>query len=149
MAAYRKYPMAKKYGRLRLVGSPNPASVFDDLDALRRAQIAPAAPAFQGQRRQRSVETFARIPHDRGLALSHQNLSGAAWALLIVLDRLILEGRGRNPVKLTHRCLKTAGVSRWTAKRALRSLERAGVVSVEHRRGRAPLVTHLWFPSAA
>src|SRR5262245_48187448 len=86
MAAYRKCPMAKKYGRLRLVGPPDPASVFDDLDALRRAQIAPAAPAFRGQRRQRSAETFARIPHDRARELGRRNLSGAAWVLLIELD---------------------------------------------------------------
>jgi hypothetical protein len=41
--------MAKKRSRLRLVSPHDPANVFDDLDALRRAQTAPAAsaePAF-------------------------------------------------------------------------------------------------------
>jgi hypothetical protein len=56
-------------------------------------------------------------------------------------------GRGKNPVRLTHRCLRAAQLSRFAAKRALRALEKAGVISVEHRRGRAPLVTHLWFPA--
>jgi len=140
--------MAKKRSRLRLVSEHDPASVVDDLDALRQAQAAPAGSAFQGQRRQRSSETFARIPHDRGFELNRRNLSGAAWALLIVLDRLIFEGHGKNPVKLTHRWLKAAGLSRFAAMRALRLLESAGVVSVERRRGRAPLVAHRWFPVA-
>jgi hypothetical protein len=137
--------MAKKRGRLRLVSSQDPTSVFDDLDALRRAQPAPAGPAFQRQRRQRIGETFARIPHDRARRLYH--LSGSAWALLIELDRLIFEARGKNPARLTHRCLKAAGISRWAAKRALRSLEKAGVIYVNHKRGRGALVTHLWFPT--
>jgi hypothetical protein len=88
---------------------------------------------------------FTRIPHDRARRL--YRLSGSAWALLIELDRLVFEGRGKNPVRLTHRCLKAAQLSRFAAKRALRALEKAGVISVEHRRGRAPLVTHLWFPA--
>jgi len=138
--------MAKKRRRLRLVSSHDPASVFDDLDALRRAQAVPAGPAFKGQRRQRITETFARIPHDRGLALGRRKLSNAAWVLLIILDRLIFEGRGRNPIKLTHRSWKATELSHDAMTDALRQLEAAGVVSVEHRPGRAPRVTHLWFP---
>jgi hypothetical protein len=140
--------MAKKRGRLRLVSEHDPANIFDDLGALRKAQAAQTAPAelaFWGRRRQRIDETFARIPHDRARRL--YRLSGSAWALLIELDRLVFEGRGKNPVRLTHRYLKAAQLSRFAAKRALRALEKAGVISVEHRRGRAPLVTHLWFPA--
>jgi|SRR5215831_11882019 len=141
--------MAKKRGRLRLVSAHDPASVFDDLDALRRAQAAPAAePAFQGQRRQRLAETFARIPHDRARELARLKLRGAAWWLLIELDRLIFEGRGKNPVKLTQKWWKVTGLSHDTKTRALQELEKAGVVSIEQRPGRAPLVTHLWFPVA-
>ena len=144
--------MAKR-GKLRLVSSHDPASIFDDLDALRRASklysktAATAEAPFKRQRRERISETFARIPHDRARQL-YRHIGGPAWALLIELDRLIFEGRGRNPVKLTHRCLKAAGLSRFTAMRVLRPLETAGVVSVERRRGRAPLVTHLWLPVA-
>src|SRR6516225_2422535 len=99
-APCRRCPMAKK-SKLRLVSSHDPASVFDDLGALHRAQTALAAPAFQGQRRQRSAETFARIPHDRARRLYH--LRGSGWALLIQIHRLNLEGRGRNPVRLTQK----------------------------------------------
>jgi len=75
--------MAKKSSRLRLVSAHDPASVFDDLGALRRDQTAPAGPAFQGQRRQRSVETFARIPHDRARELfRHIGGPGYCWLSL-------------------------------------------------------------------
>src|SRR6516162_11459442 len=143
MAAYRRWSMAKKYSRLRLVDSPDPASVFNDLDALRRAQTAPATPAFQGQRRQRSVETFARIPHDRAREL-FRHIGGPAWILLIELDRLILEGKGRNPVKLTPAARAAIGLTRWKLDHGLGLLEMARVITVERHRGRSPLITHLW-----
>src|SRR5262249_47090282 len=142
----RRDQMAKKCGQLGLVSSQDPGSGVDDFEALRRAQAAPAGSTFQGRHRQRIAETFARIPHDRGFALGRRNLSGAAWALLIVLDRLILEGRGRNPVKLTYRYRKAAGLSRYMTKRGLQQLEAASVISIERQPGQAPLVTHLWFP---
>jgi hypothetical protein len=136
--------MAKKPSRLRLVGASDPASVFDDLDALRRAQTAPAGPAFQGQRRQRSVETFARIPHDRARDLYRQ-IGGPAWILLVELDRLVPEGRGRNPVKLTPAVREVVGLSRWKSDHGLGLLEAAGIIRVERHRGRSPLITHLWY----
>src|SRR5262245_23291063 len=144
MAAYGRCPMTKK-SRLRLVGAHDPASVFDDLSALRRAQTAPVGPAFQGQRRQRSVETFARIPHDRARELYRQ-VGGSAWLLLVELDRLVLEGRGRNPVKLTKAVRNAAGLTRWKTDHGLLQLEAAGIISVARHRGRRPLVAHLWYP---
>jgi hypothetical protein len=129
--------------KLRLVSNshPGPESVFDDLETLR--QLAPVS-----TRRQRSTETFARIPHDRGYELARRHLSASAWALLIVLDRLIFEGRGRNPVRLTHQSLKGVGLCRSAARRALRQLVSAGVVCVEQRPGQAPIVRHTWFPAS-
>jgi hypothetical protein len=47
--------------KLHLVGQ-DPADVFEDLDRLRGEMATP-------QRRSRATETFARIPHDKGLAL--------------------------------------------------------------------------------
>ena len=137
--------MAKKSSRLRLVSAHDPASVFDDLGALRRAQTAPAGPAFQGQRRQRSVETFARIPHDRAREL-FRHIGGPAWILLIELDRLILEGKGRNPVKLTPTTRAAIGLTRWKLDHGLGLLETSGAIIVERHRGRSPLITHLWYP---
>ena len=138
--------MAKKQGQLRLVSSHDPADVFNDMDALRRAQTAPAGPAFQGQRRQRIEETFARIPHDRGLGLYRHKISGAAWIVLIELDRLILKARGKNPIKFWSSRLRNIGLTHRTRGRALRQLEAAGVITVEQRgRGLSPWVTHLWY----
>jgi hypothetical protein len=135
--------MAKNRGRLRLVSSHVPGCIFDDLDALRQAQGTPTSHTFQGPRRPRLAETFARIPHDRARRL--YPLSGAAWALLIELDRLIFEGRGRNPVRLTTKSLKDSGLTEKRKRHGLEELEDAGVIAVERKRGRSPLITHLWF----
>lgn len=133
--------MAKR--RLRLV---QPGQF--DLERFKSKRPPPpdkSKPAFQKQRRLRIAETFARIPHERGFALAYQNLSGAAWALLIMLDWLILDGYGKNPVRLTYQARRAVGLTRFTTMRALRQLEAAGAISVERRPGQAPLVTHLWF----
>jgi hypothetical protein len=79
--------------KLRLVGTASPTDVFDDLTVLRQEQQVPGS-----RRRPRLTETFARIPHDRALALYRQ-IGGTVWVLLFELDRLILKARGRNPVK--------------------------------------------------
>jgi hypothetical protein len=126
--------------KLRLGGS-DPADIFDNLEALRQEQERPTT-----GRRARLKETFARIPHDRAVDL-YRHLGGAAWLLLIEIDRLILEGRGRNPVKLANRALKRGGMTHWSKRRALRQLEAAGVITVARQgRGRAPLVTLQWLP---
>ena len=121
----------------------DPASIFDDLGALRRAQSTATRPAIQGQRRPHLAETFARIPHDRARQL--YGLSGAAWALLIELDRLIFESHGRNPVRLTSKVLKASGLTEKRKRYGLGELEDAGVIAVERKRGRSPLITHLWY----
>jgi hypothetical protein len=135
--------MAKKRGRLRLVSTHDPARVFDDLDALRRGQ---GTQTKSGHRRPRLAETFARIPHDRARRL--YRLSGAAWALLIELDRLIFEGHGCNPVRLTTKSLKASGLSEKRKRYGLDQLEDVGVITVERKQGHSPLVTHLWFPTS-
>ena len=127
----------------RLIGSTSPSDVFNDLATLRQESVhAKGSP----QRRQRITETFARFPHDRALAL-YPHIGGPAWALLVELDRLILKGRGKNPVKLSSARMNAAGLNRHARLRALRQLEEAGVVRVERRgKGRSPWVLHLWFP---
>jgi hypothetical protein len=126
----------KKHPRLHLVGE-DPADVFNDLDNLRQTFAAP---------RKRTGATFARIPHNQGLAL-YQKVGGAPWVLLIELDRLVLKGGGRNPVHLWSPRLRKIGLSNHTRTRALRQLEAAGVIKVEKgRKGSGPWVTHLWYP---
>jgi hypothetical protein len=128
--------------KFRLIKSSD--SVFDDLDALRLEQGAALLPTKRG----RSTETFARIPHDRALALARHKLGNAAWLVLIELDRKIFEERGRNPVRLSNHRLKLAGLTRPVKTRALRQLEAAGVITILDTGGggRSPLVLHNWFP---
>jgi hypothetical protein len=127
--------------KLRLVGTASPTDVFDDQAVLRQEQQVPGS-----RRRARLAETFARIPHDRALALYRQ-IGGPAWVLLFELDRLILKGPGRNPVKLSSARMDAAGLGRHSRKRALRQLEAIGVIRVERRgKGQRPWVLHLWFP---
>ena len=129
----------KRKSKLYLVGQ-DPADVFDDLDKLRAEMDAPL-------RRARAAETFARIPHDKGLVLCRLKIGWAAWAILIELDRLILKARGQNPVPLWSSRLRVAGVVEQTRARALRQLEMAGVIKIEKRgQGLSPWVTHFWYP---
>jgi hypothetical protein len=128
----------KRRPRLHLVGE-DPADVFDDLDKLREQFTAPGP-------RRKSGSTFARIPHDQGLAL-YPKIGKAAWAALIELDRLVLKGGGRNPVHLWSPRLRKVGIGDQTRARALQQLEAAGVVKVKPgKRGSGPWVTHLWYP---
>jgi hypothetical protein len=131
----------KRRARLYLVNQ-DPTDIFNDLDPLRAESVAPPV------RRARSAETFARIPHDKALALYRHRLGSAAWAVLIELDRLILKRRGQNPVPLNSARLRAAGLKHQTRARALRQLIAARVIQVKHRgRGQAPWVTHLWYPT--
>jgi hypothetical protein len=58
--------------------------------------IETAVPA--PRRRTPTRETFARIPHKRGMEL-YGRIHGAAWIILLELDRLIFKSFGRNPVR--------------------------------------------------
>jgi hypothetical protein len=127
----------KKRPRLYLVGS-DPRDVFNDLDKLRTESATPIP-------RRRATETFARIPHGKGLLLA-KSIGSPALAVLIELDRLVLKNGGQNPVRLWSAALTKAGVTYQTRARALRQLTAAGVIRVEKRgRGLSPWVTHLWY----
>jgi hypothetical protein len=142
MASYSNKPEGdmRRRSRLRLVGAEEPTNVFNDLKKLQEEQQAPV-------RRKRLTETFARIPHDRGLALYHHKISGAAWVVLIELDRLILRAGGQNPIKFSSTRLRALGLRSAIRSRAFRQLETAGVIARERRgRGLSPWVYHFWFP---
>jgi hypothetical protein len=125
--------MKKRRAKLYLIGQ-DPAEIFDDLDKLKSDLTSPPA------RRARTTETFARIPHDKALALHKHRLSSAAWLVLIELDRLILKRRGQNPVRFTTARLRAAGIKQIIRVRALRQLASAGWF-VSHT---VAVVCHLW-----
>jgi hypothetical protein len=99
-------------------------------------------------RRAATCEKFARIPYARARRL-FRHIGGPAWLLLLELDRLTLGPGGRNPVKLTTETLQGSGLSSKQKERGLRLLELAGVVTIERKGGRCPLVTFLWYPIRA
>lgn len=124
---------------LRLVGTGDTGAIFDDLKKLQDEQTL-AVP------RKRLTETFARIPHDKALELYRHRVSGAAWMVLVELDRRILKARGRNPVKFSSTRLRKLGLTHRTRAYALRQLEAAGVIRVQRLgSGAVPWVTHLWW----
>jgi hypothetical protein len=104
-------------------------------------------PPSQKVRRPRTstgAPTWARIPHERALQL-HGRIDGAAWIVLIELDRLIFK-TGQNPVRLPNKNLREVGMSRTGKAKALRQLQSAGVVTYKQDGNEAPLVTHSWYP---
>jgi hypothetical protein len=105
--------------------------------------ITPTAPPHH--KRVRAKETFARIPHELGMKL-YGRIDGAAWIILLELDRLIFKSYGQNPVHLTNQNLAVVGMPRNTKSKALRQLQDAGVITVVQDGQAAALVTHLWHP---
>jgi hypothetical protein len=67
---------------------------------------------------------------------------------MVRASAVVTGGLEINPVRLTYQSQKAIGLSRFATMRALRRLELEGVVSIERHRGRAPLVTHRWFPTS-
>jgi hypothetical protein len=131
--------MKKRRAKLYLVGQ-DPAEIFNDLGKLKSDLAKPPT-------RRQATETFARIPHDKALALYEYRLSPAAWAVLIELDRLILKRRGQNPVRFDSSRLSKAGIKTSRRAHALCELVAAAVIRVTSRGpGLSPWVTHLWYP---
>jgi hypothetical protein len=113
-------------------------------------ETGPAAerPPPQKVRRPRTstaAPTWARIPHERALQL-HGRIDGAAWIVLIELDRLIFK-TGQNPVRLPNKKLRAVGMSRTGKAKALRQLQSAGVVTYKQDGNEAPLVHPLLVPN--
>jgi hypothetical protein len=91
---------------------------------------------------------FARIYLDVADRLFEHRVSGAAWRLLVEIDRLILTQRSRNPVQLYSRRLRRLGLADETRRRALRQLTKAGLIEIQHNdKGLSPWVRHLGYPT--
>ena len=72
---------------------------------------------------------------------------GALRVVLVELDPDHLQEPRKEPDRAAEpQDLKAAGLSAFDKRRALELLSAAGVISVQHRAGKAPLVTHSWFP---
>ena len=75
-----------------------------------------------------------------------RDIGGIGWLLVVEIDRLILKGRGRNPVRLTNHRMHQLGISRQSKRYYLRKLEAAGIIKVQSEVRKWTVVTLLWFP---
>lgn len=112
------------------------------------ADYGPTTGGPKGQaRRPLASKPFARIYLDVADRLFEHRVGCAAWRLLIEIDRLVLTQRGRNPVLLYSRRLRTLGLADKARHRALRQLVKAGLIEVRlSNRGLSPWVRHLGYP---
>jgi hypothetical protein len=92
---------------------------------------------------------FAMLPIEQFQSLAASTQS-ALLATILELDRLVLNNYGRsNKAKLSNHRLRQLGILHQAKSRALRLLEREGLITVK-RNGRAcPSVTVHWRPAAA
>jgi hypothetical protein len=100
----------------------------------RISEVLIELPSRQERRKRRflpslSLALFCQLIHLPGKALA---------VYLIVLQRSRM--KGKNPVMLSSAYLKQFGLMRWDKSRALATLEKAGLVRIEKRGRKNPLV---------
>jgi hypothetical protein len=89
--------------------------------------------------------TFVKIPYKEGMQIA-DHCNDALLAVLLELTRLTFIGFGRNPVELSNAKLRSVGVTPESKRKTLLRLEKTGLISVERRGLKAPLVTLKWLP---
>jgi hypothetical protein len=113
---------------------------FDDITKLR---IDPNAPAFKTSyvpaRIRKRREQFVMVPMAWHDALKNPLATGLTVLLAIYLCHLDWKNHGK-PFKLPNGMLEYDGVCRQTKWRVLRELERRGLISVECRSKKSPII---------
>jgi hypothetical protein len=119
-----------------------------DIDKLRLpANIVSPRRAVEPRKLAKRRTHFVRLPWMWVEALS--GASGKTWEVAIHLAYLNWKEKG-GPIKLANGMLEMDGINRQAKWRALTELEHRGLVTVERRRGRSPLVTlNLGYNNAA
>jgi hypothetical protein len=106
-------------------------------------QIAELTPLQKKPARARPVGVeFVKLPYEQTLAAAGQ-ARNAQLAVLVELAHQRFKTH-ENPVSLASKALKAVGIERWAKSDALIGLEAMGLISVEWRCGKSPLVTLLW-----
>ena len=99
-------------------------------------------PQLPRPRRQAGTR-FIQLPYERALAAAGQ-LGHAPMAVLIEVAYLAFKAHGK-PVPIANKTLRTVDIDHEAKTRALRQLEKAGLVTVVWRGpGRSPLVSLRW-----
>lgn len=87
---------------------------------------------------------YGSIPYACADKLQDTGANETAWALLFHLDRLIYGPSRREPLTISATVCKTCRLTPKQVRRALRQLERAGLVAICRRGGRGFVVSPLW-----
>ena len=101
----------------------------------------PTPQAPRVDRPKRSQSGFAKMSN--GAAVAGYHALGCPRAIVWHYIHYRVWAEGVPTVPLANQTLVDMGVSRYTKYRALLSLEQAGLIRVEHRKRRSPLVTLL------
>src|SRR6516225_9618410 len=110
-----------------------------DLENLRLpADIVLPRRVVEPRKLEKRRKHFVQLPWTWVEALS--GASGQTWQLAAHLLYLNWKGKGA-PIKLANGMLEIDGISRWSKWRALPELERRGLVVIDRRRRRSPIVT--------
>jgi len=110
-----------------------------DLENLRLpADIVRPRRVVEPHKLEKRRKHFVQLPWAWAGALS--GASGKTWELAVQLLYLHWKGNGA-PIKLANGMLEIDGINRQAKWRALSGLERRGLVTVERRPARSPLVT--------
>jgi hypothetical protein len=105
-------------------------------------KVSPAAAGkANGPQLGRRNTAYSQVPHDEAIAAFRALGCLHAFVWLYLHYRVWAEGT--RTVPLPNKSLTKAGVSRQVKYRALTRLERAGIIRVERRGRRSPLVTLL------
>jgi hypothetical protein len=116
----------------------------DDPDEAKLARLRlpdPKLSPLPAKRTKWSRQGFVKMSNAAAVAGYHA--LGCPGALVWHHIHYRVWAEGVPTVPLANRTLADMGVSRYVKYRALQSLERAGLIRVEHRRRRSPLVTLL------
>jgi hypothetical protein len=119
-------------------GGCDPGDPFDNLtlpDEPEKEEKFVSTPGRVRRRRQQ----FVMVPMTWVEALS----GATGKTVLLALHLLYLGWKRVGPVKLPNGMLRQDGISRYSKWRGLKDLERRGLISVERRSHRSPLVTLL------
>jgi len=110
-----------------------------DLENLRLpADIVRPRRVVEPHKLEKRRKHFVQLPWTWVEALS--GASGQTWQLAAHLLYLNWKGKGA-PIKLANGMLEIDGIDRFAKWRALKELERRGLVTIERRHARSPLVT--------
>jgi hypothetical protein len=113
-----------------------------NIDDFRLEAAPPIAEQPGSERRPRRQDLFVMVPLEWMHRLAGAHTAATCTVALHLLFRAFQERQ--QTIKLANRLLASLGVSRWQKWRALAELEAMGLISVEHRERKSPIITLLY-----